>query len=786
MQQADSLEFFAGDAVRRLNIIPKGRPSLLGAEAGVAYPAYMARANGREAMRAGVISAPEGSTLTLKVSASQHLQSAEDAQGHPLRVEGSNVIIPNILLEKEPREIELDWMDSDGLAASRPVKIQLEPIEDKQPSIYLRGGENDRYVLEDTSIELEVEAADDFGLREMGVEWQGEKSFYDGNEDENGASAPKPAGADKPAPGLRGEKVLADGQPTQTGLKGTFLFQARALKLSPQRVVIRGFTQDYKPGGKRVYSEPMIIFVLSKSEHAQMIRNELERITSDLEGMIRRMDAMADEAKRLKGMENGKLKDAESQERLHALADEEQANRRELGDLLNRSESLFKEASRNSQIDPAGMKEFMKGISMLKPIPDGSMKMAQKLFRDSASEQESRKDLDDGENSHSEATQALKDTMNQLSKSAQDMEASTFVARLRQAASKEDSIAHALAGQINTIAGMTMEELDPSTRREMETIATLQNASTQDIGWILEDLSYYKSRTGERIYSDLYNQMNAFSLREKLDLVHGNILNAITARSIDESRLYASTLRHWAKLIDDYKKSRRTGTPKKTSPPCPMNTANFPAMILALSLPCAAAPAPAPEYSAKHRETASKLAVQQDELQADTSDLILGETNEEVVDLLKKCRHAMNDAVDLLEVYNTGGQTLAAQSDVIELIYQAAKAKMTGADGRPKPGGRALMDMLRQLLGMDSDSQSAEQQEGNGKGQEGSQRGSGNNPGRGANGKSNMASSQDKGVSNPDTAAETRSVPKSTGMSADDMPSEFRKALDAYNKTLQK
>ncbi|HBN18384.1 MAG TPA: hypothetical protein DD422_10060, partial [Akkermansia sp.] len=503
-----------------------------------------------------------GSTLTLKVSASQRLQSAENAQGQPLRVEGNSVIIPNILLEKEPREIEFGWMDSDGLTAARPVKIRLEPVEDKQPSIYLRGGENDRYVLEDSSIELEVEAADDFGLREMGVEWQGEKSFYDdGNKDGNGASAPQPDGADKPAPGLRGEKILAAGQPTQTGLKGTFLFQARALKLSPQRVVVRGFTQDYKPGGKRVYSEPMIIFVLSKSEHAQMIRNELERITSELEGMIRRMDAMADEAKRLKGMESGKLKDAESLERLHALADEEQAGRRELGDLLNRSENLFKEASRNSQIDPAGMKEFMKGISMLKPIPGGPMKKAQKQFRDSASEgrseQESRKDLNDGENSHSEATQALKDAMNQLSKSAQDMEASTFVARLRQAASKEDSIAHALAGQINAIAGMTMEELDPSSRREMETIATLQNASTQDIGWILEDLSYYKSRTGERIYSDLYNQMNAFSLREKLDLVHGNILNAITARSIDESRLYASTLRHWAKLIDDYKKSRR-------------------------------------------------------------------------------------------------------------------------------------------------------------------------------------------------------------------------------------
>ena len=209
-----------------------------------------------------------------------------------------------------------------------------------------------------------------------------------------------------------------------------------------------------------------------------------------------------------------------------------------------------------------------------------------------------------------------------------------------------------------------------------------------------------------------------------------------------------------------------------------MNTVNLSALILAVSLPCAAAPEPAPEYSAKHKETASKLAGQQDALQADTSDL------------LKKCRHAMNDAVDLLEVYNTGGQTLAAQSDVIELIYQAAKAKMTGAGGQPKPGGQALMDMLRQLLGMDNDSQSAEQQdgegEGEGEGQNGSQKGKGNNPGHGADGKSNMASTQEKGVSNPDMATETRSVPKSTGMSADDMPSEFRKALDAYNKTLQK
>lgn len=238
-----------------------------------------------------------------------------------------------------------------------------------------------------------------------------------------------------------------------------------------------------------------------------------------------------------------------------------------------------------------------------------------------------------------------------------------------------------------------------------------------------------------------------------------------------------------------------------------MNTARLPVIFLALSilsLPCAAAPEGQTIYTAKHKETAEKLAVQQDELQADTSDLIMGETNEEVVDLLKKCRHAMNDAVDLLENYNTGGPTLAAQSEVIELIYLAAKARMSmpgsgeGGGKMPKfgegkgmkPGSEALMNMLRQLLGMDSESQSMQQGdsegEGQGQGQGEGQNGRGNKPGKGADGKSDMASSQEKGVSNPDTAAESRSVPKSTGMSADDMPAEFRKALDAYNRTLQK
>ncbi len=563
LQQVDHLVFKAGDAVKRIKIIPRTRPALKSAAAVIKYPAYMAREDGRDTMKAGVIAAPEGSTLDLTVIASQPLKQATGTSNEKLdmSIREDAVNIRNVQVGTEPKDIELTWIDTDNIASGHNVRVRLEPVEDKNPAVYLRGNEQDRYVLEDTSIELEVEAADDFGLKELGVEWSGEGSF----------SADAPAEGEEtptPAANLKGEKILAYGEPTKQNLQELFLFQAKELKLQPQRVTIRAFTQDYKPGSKRIYSEPMSILVLSKADHAQMVRTELDRITGELEGLVRRMDAMSDEVQRLEELPQEDFNASETRDRLNALADEELANRRELEDMIRRGEDLFKEGARNSQIDPAGMKEFMKGINKLKPISPGDMLEAQKNFRKAADNhgqqnqsdsQQSKSNMQEAKQAHEDAAEAMKDAMSQLNKASQDMEASTFVARLRQAAMKEDAIAAALSNKIRAIVGLTPEELDPTFRRELKGVADLQNASTDDIQWILEDLNYYKSRTEEQIYGDLYNQMDAFSLREKLDTVHGNILSSITAKSIDDSRSYATVLRHWAQLIDDFQNEQNGG-----------------------------------------------------------------------------------------------------------------------------------------------------------------------------------------------------------------------------------
>lgn len=198
-----------------------------------------------------------------------------------------------------------------------------------------------------------------------------------------------------------------------------------------------------------------------------------------------------------------------------------------------------------------------------------------------------------------------------------------------------------------------------------------------------------------------------------------------------------------------------------------------------------------------HEQRSVKLSEEQDELQADTATLINGQTNEKVTVLLNKCRDAMEDAIDGLEAYDTGGKTLAAQTDVIELIYQAAKAK-TACDGDSdgdsdgdgegsgtKPGSEGMMEMMRQMLGMGNGAGGKEKGSkpgsGEGKGSE-----TGSSPGKGADGSSDAGSTPQTGLSNPNAAREERVVPKSMGGSDQEIPSEFQEALNAYNKSLQR
>jgi hypothetical protein len=74
----------------------------------------------------------------------------------------------------------------------------------------------------------------------------------------------------------------------------------------------------------------------------------------------------------------------------------------------------------------------------------------------------------------------------------------------------------------------------------------------------------------------------------------------------------------------------------------------------------------------KHQEGSEKVSIDQDKQTANAQELLDEQTNPKVIELLTQVE---TQATDRLEDADTDGDTIAMQTEIIEKIYEAAKAK---------------------------------------------------------------------------------------------------------------
>jgi hypothetical protein len=199
-------------------------------------------------------------------------------------------------------------------------------------------------------------------------------------------------------------------------------------------------------------------------------------------------------------------------------------------------------------------------------------------------------------------------------------------------------------------------------------------------------------------------------------------------------------------------------------------------IALLLALPLLGLAAEEPDVGAKmaeHQEGSTKLSQRQDELAADVQQLIIEQTNEKVIELLEGVEEAMDEASGLLLDRDTGGTTIAAETEVIERIFEAAKERQKQS-GQGEASG-AMMDMMQEMMGKGKPADKPGEQSGKGAGEQG---------GEGQTGDSDSANSKDGGTSG--TKVEERRVPKASGKAGQGLPREFHDALDAYNRAAEK
>jgi len=175
----------------------------------------------------------------------------------------------------------------------------------------------------------------------------------------------------------------------------------------------------------------------------------------------------------------------------------------------------------------------------------------------------------------------------------------------------------------------------------------------------------------------------------------------------------------------------------------------------------------------KHHEGASQVADRQDELSADVQQLKIEQTVPQVIELFNKVEKIMDEATDQLASGETGGGTIATQTEVIEMIHAAAKEKQK-QQGSGQSGG-AMMDMMERMMGKPPDAD---------KDSKGKGAGSSNQGGEGDKGAAEVM-----GTPSADPTggkSEARRVPKASGNAGHELPNEFQKMLDAYNRGAEK
>lgn len=181
----------------------------------------------------------------------------------------------------------------------------------------------------------------------------------------------------------------------------------------------------------------------------------------------------------------------------------------------------------------------------------------------------------------------------------------------------------------------------------------------------------------------------------------------------------------------------------------------------------------------KHKEASEKVAEDQDELSADVQQLVIEQTVPKVIELFNEAEKIMDEATDRLDEADTGGETIAAQTEVIEKIHEAAKERQKQSkNGQGKSGG-AMMDMMDRMVEGEKEGDKEGKAKGKGKGKKPGQEG-----GEGQTGESDTANEGiDPGAGGK---SEIRRVPKAGGAATLEIPAEFRKAFDAYNRGAEK
>lgn len=552
-----------GDAKHAIRVQPMLRPAISRVYANLSYPDYLQLPDHEVDLGSGVLSAVQGSKVEIRADATRDLASASfgplraegspDRDGGAMTVTGTSATTPPLEIADKGFTVPIAWTDVLGLRGQDGFEVRVDALSDEAPGVYIQGIQRQHVMLAEETVDFEVLSEDDFGIRKIGLEWSGEFTR---------ATDEVPA---------KGELNLLDGGPALNRLSSPAAFSPKAFNITPQKLTVRAWSEDYLPGRPRTYSEPVTLFVLTHDEHAQMLKTQFDRAISELEDLARKERGLFEENQRLEKLDPEQLQTEENRKRLENQEDGEKQQTERMDDLAKKMQELFKDSARNGSIDKETLKKMADAMQSMKELSEKDMPEVQEKLGEAQDQkstaEKAQEDVEKAVEKQEDVLKKMQEAIEKANDANERFEASTFVNRLKKAATEEEGVGTAIWESYERTAAIFTSELDPADAGKLQDIIRQQLNTTSDIRWIQEDLGHFYSRTNKEAYRKILDAM----IESKIDLDLEDLRRLLEVNqgflAREKAELWANKLKEWAKMLEGEQKEGGGGEGGGESPP---------------------------------------------------------------------------------------------------------------------------------------------------------------------------------------------------------------------------
>ena len=535
--QRGVLKVRVGDVKREVTIIPTHRPSLRELAASIALPDYLRYPAIEQKIENGSLTVLEGSRVAFQGRTSRALSTAnvriEGGSSQNLKVRGEGFSSESLALDGI-FQCGFTWADQFGLDNVVPWRLTIQTQKDLPPVPELPDISREIAILETEVLELKTVATDDFGVRELGLNWKLLSDWQTTN------SSP-----------TRTYKFETNSS-EQKKLEQRFRFNAAMLGVpTDSSVDLRAYAKDFYPNREPSESPVYRIHVLGNERHAELVRQQLESVLARLEEVTRLEEKVTASTRELKELSNEKMSTEEAGERVSEARAEQSQNAASLEQLAKEGMKTLREALRNPTMPAQTLQDWAKNVQEMQELSQGKMQEAAKSLKAAQQNAKSRpEELAKALEKEEEALQDLERLQKKVNQALDDLQALTLAQRLRKIGSEEKEIQTQLQKNVRETIGLLAKDLSAKHREANAHLSTDQRQSQAESQILQGEISRFFERTQKKNYGEVSREMTEAKPGEELDKVRGLIEENISMEAMRHLADWSERFQKWAEKLE--------------------------------------------------------------------------------------------------------------------------------------------------------------------------------------------------------------------------------------------